>query len=159
MVTCKVGQRYGRYPGVEVPQVRHNSSIDINAPLDRVWQTLSDVRRWPDWTKSMTDVRPLDQGPLRVGSRVRVKQPRVPSATWRITRYEPGVRFDWETQFTGVHMTATHELMEAADGHVVVVLSVEQRGPLVRILGRRLAVTAKRYLDMESTGLKAASEA
>ena len=49
--------------------------IDIDAPADRVWGVLSDARAWPTWTPSVTSVEVLDDGPLRVGSRARIKQP------------------------------------------------------------------------------------
>jgi Polyketide cyclase / dehydrase and lipid transport len=139
--------------------MRHESAVDVHASLDEVWHTLNDVRRWPDWSESMTAVRPVGPGPLRVGSRIRIKQPGMPWATWRITRYEPRARFDWETRVIGVRMAATHELAETGDGRVSLVLGIEQRGPLVRLLGRRIATTAEHYLAMESAGLKAASEA
>jgi uncharacterized membrane protein len=146
-----------RRPGGD--RIRHENTVEIHAPLDHVWRVLTDIRRWPEWTASMRAVHPLQPGPLSVGSRVRVKQPRIPTATWRITRYEPSVRFDWETRLAGVGLTATHVLTETDNGRVLLGLSIELAGPLVRILGRQVSTTARRNLELESAGLRAASEA
>jgi len=140
-------------------RIRHEKTVEIHAPLDHVWRVLTDIRRWPEWTASMRAVHLLQPGPLDVGSRVRLKQPRIPAATWRITRYEPSVRFDWETQLPGVGLRAAHVLTETGNGRVLLGLSVELAGPLVRVLGRQMDTTARRNLELESAGLKAAGEA
>jgi hypothetical protein len=53
-----------------------------------------------------------------------------------------------ETPLIGVRMVATHELAETGDGRVTLVVGIELRGPLVRLLGGRIAATAER-LAME----------
>ena len=62
------------------------TSVDIAAPADVVWQTLTDVERWPTWTSSMSRVTPLDPGPLAIGHRVKIKQPSLPTAVWTVDR-------------------------------------------------------------------------
>jgi hypothetical protein len=91
----------------------------------------TDPRRWPEWTASMCALHPLRPGPPGVGSLVGVKQPGISAATWRITRYEPSVRFDWGTRLAGVGPTAAHVLGETDDGRVLLGLSVESAGSLV----------------------------
>jgi hypothetical protein len=43
-------------------------SIDIAAPPGRVWDGMSDVERWHEWTPSVKGIRLLDK-PLAPGSR------------------------------------------------------------------------------------------
>jgi uncharacterized membrane protein len=58
--------------------VEQSTSIDVEAPVQQVWEVLCDVERWPEWASTVTSVRRLDDGPLATGSPVRVEQPRIP---------------------------------------------------------------------------------
>lgn len=68
-------------------------AVEISAPPDRVWAVMSDIEAWPEWTPTVTRVELLDPGPLAVGQRARVLQPRLPAAVWRITALGPGRSF------------------------------------------------------------------
>lgn len=58
--------------------MNHEVRIRINAWPDVVWDTLADVERWPEWTRSVRSVELLD-GNLAVGHRKRIRQPMFPS--------------------------------------------------------------------------------
>ena len=57
-------------------------TVDIAAPVEKVWAAMTDVQRWSEWTPTVTSVDLLDGGPVRVGSPVRIRQPRLPAAVW-----------------------------------------------------------------------------
>ncbi len=75
--------------------MEQRAGIDVAASPDRVWDVLVDVERWPEWTESVSSVRLVDPGPLAVGSRVEISQPRIPTGTYTVTELEPGSVFTW----------------------------------------------------------------
>ena len=127
--------------------------VTIEAHADAVWAVLTDVESWPELTESISSVECLDDGPLRVGSRVRIKQPRLPVAVWTVTEYVEGQRFVWEAKGPGVRTTAKHAVLEAA-GSTNLRLEIDQHGVLGRLLGPLSIGMTRRYIDWEARGLK-----
>ena len=128
------------------------------ASPERVWEVLVDVERWPEWTDSVTSVRPLDAGPLAVGSRVEVSQPRIPTGTYTVTALEPGSAFSWEQRQPGSTVTAHHVCARLPDGGTRVELRVVMTGVVGRVVGRLYRRLTERYLAMEAAGLKLRAE-
>ena len=118
---------------------------------------MRDVDAWHEWTPSVTRAERLNGQPLAVGTRVRVRQPRLPPAVWEVTSIEASGGFTWVSVAPGVRVTARHEI-EATGSGSRVRLSIENDGPLGRWIGRLLAGTTRRYMAMEAQGLKARSE-
>jgi len=83
-------------------------TVGIPAPLPLVWSVMSDLERWPEWTASISLVKRLSPGPLQVGSRVRIHQPKLLPAFWRVTELNPGVGFTWVSRAPGVRVTARY---------------------------------------------------
>ncbi|GAA1173542.1 hypothetical protein GCM10009584_13320 [Ornithinimicrobium humiphilum] len=133
-------------------------SVEIAAPSERVWDVLSDVESWLAWTPTVTSVERLEEGPLQVGSRARVSQPRIPTTEYAVTELEPGRSFTWVATGPGVHTTARHDLEPLADGGTRVRLSVAQEGWLGSLMGRFYRGLTDRYLANEAQGLKARCE-
>jgi uncharacterized membrane protein len=129
-------------------------SVDINAPADRVWAELIDVEHWPESTVSMTSVQRLDAGAFGVGSRARIKQPKLPSLVWTVTAFEPGKEFVWESISGTVRAIAGHRLDAQPDGSVRLTLSIRQTGLFSGFVARVYAGLTQRYLNLESAGLK-----
>ena len=129
-------------------------SVDIDAPIERVWEVLSDAEHWPEWTESVTWVRRLDDGPFRPGSRVKINQPRIPTVDWTVTELDPGRSFTWVSAGPGARTTARHRLEELPEGGTRAHLAVEMAGLVGALVGRLYAGLTRRYLGMEAAGLK-----
>jgi uncharacterized membrane protein len=143
---------------VDYPRpVRFVRTVSIQAPPARVWQVMSDVEAWPSWTASVTSVELLDDGPLRVGSRARIRQPRLPVATWQVTELVPGSWFTWVARGPGLRTTGRHEVGAAGDWSTAT-LTLDQQGLLGGFMGRLTRDLTERYLRLEADGLKRRSE-
>ncbi len=138
--------------------MEQSTSIDVDAPVERVWAVLRDVERWPEWATTVTSVRRLDDGPLAVGSRARIEQPRIPPTEYEVTELEPNRSFTWVAAGPGVRTTARHLLEERGTAGTRVTLAVEQAGPVGAVMGRFYRRLTDRYLAAEAEGIKARSE-
>ena len=138
--------------------MRFEATIDVAAPAQLIFEVYTDVERWPEWTASVTSVERLDQGPLSVGSRARIKQPRLPAAVWEVTDVVAGQSFTWVggpgIVTMGSHVVAAPE----GGGPVRVTASLEQAGLLGPLLGFLTKQLTNRYLQTELRGLKARCE-
>ena len=133
------------------------TSIDIDAPPERVWSVISDVERWHEWTASITSIERLDDGPLRIGSRARVRQPQLPENRFEVTALEEGRGFSWVSTSPGLRGVGHHWIEPASKG-CRVTLGVDFRGPLAWPISLLYGRLTQRYIEMEAAGLKRRSE-
>jgi uncharacterized membrane protein len=77
--------------------VQFETTVEIEATLDKVWAILADVERWLEWTASMVRVERLGGELLALGARVRVEQPRMPTLVWKVTELDTGQSFSWQS--------------------------------------------------------------
>jgi len=131
--------------------------VDIKAQPGRVWDVIKDVERWPEWTESVRSVKRLDTGPLAVGSRARVYQPRLLPTVFRVVTLEEGRGFTWVATSAGVRATAKH-YVEPVGPHSRATLSVEFHGLLGKLTARLMRSLTEHYLELEAAGLKRRSE-
>jgi hypothetical protein len=132
-------------------------SVEIRTLSERVWGVLSDLECWPAWTPTVTNIRRVDRGPLAVGSRVRIRQPKLPPAVWQLTELDEGRGFTWVTRGPGVRVTARH-WVEAIEGGSRATLSIQFSGLLGPLVARLTRGLNERYLALEAKGLRTRSE-
>lgn len=133
-------------------------TVDIRAPARLVYEVMADVERWAEWTESIRSIKRLDAGPLALGSRTRVFQPRLLPATFKVIALEEGRSFTWVTRSLGVVATAEHRVEPVGAGSRVT-LSVRYEGALGKLVGRMMRSLTEHYLELEAAGLKQRSEA
>ena len=128
------------------------TSRHIEAPTPAVWQVLYDVARWPEWTPTIDSVERLDDGPFGVGSRAKVRQPKLPQAQWEVTEVVDGTSFTWEAKGPGMKTIARHEVVPDDSGSTVT-LSIEQTGPMGAVAARVWRSLTQRYIELEAQSL------
>jgi uncharacterized membrane protein len=138
--------------------MRFEKSIDINAPQAKAWAVVSDVERWPERTASITSVKLLNSPPFGLSSEARIHQPKLPAATWKVTRFDPPSFFEWVNQAGIATTIAGHRVVPSGEGACRLTLTLEWRGiatPLLALFYKKLT---DRYLTMECAGMKRAAE-
>lgn len=138
--------------------MRFEHTVPVQATPESVWAVLVDVESWPELTASMTSVEKLSLAPLSVGARVRIRQPKLPPATWQVTELAEPERFVWVSTGPGVRTTAVHEVTPAEGGGSRLRLELTQAGPLGGVVGRLARDMIERYLALEAEGLKRRAE-
>jgi hypothetical protein len=137
--------------------MQYSVSIDIDAPPALVAQIMCDVERWPEWTASVTSVRLDEPGPLKIGSTATIRQPRFPTARWRVSVLEPDRGFAWDNRGPGVFVRGSHFVTPRGAGSIAT-LSLDYKGLLAILVAKLTKGITFRYLKMESEGLKRRSE-
>jgi hypothetical protein len=133
--------------------------VDIDAPPAVVFDVLTDVERWSEWTESIRSIERLESGPLGEGSTARVHVAGVPAGAFHVTAFDRGRSFVWSSKpMPGVTTDAGHEV-EAAGAGSRVKLWVRTNGPLAWLLHPVMIRSAKRNVPLEAAGLKRRSEA
>ena len=133
-------------------------TVIIAAPPERVWPVVVDVDRWPERIPTVEAVERLDAGPLAVGSRTRLQQPRLPTAVWTVTELTPGSSYTWVSRSPGVTVTASHLVEPHPDGSRLT-LAVDVSGPIASIGWLLTRSLTKRYVETEAASMKRAAEA
>jgi len=83
----------------EAPVVS-SSEIIITAPLDNVWETLTEIRKWPNWQSSVTEVD--FEGSLYEGLEFTWKADGITFKS-KIHTMKPKTMFGWTGRTTGAY--------------------------------------------------------
>jgi uncharacterized membrane protein len=139
--------------------MRFEKSIDIDAPQQRVWDVLSDLDAWPQRIETVDTVELLTPAPITRGSRVRLKQPKLPEGTWDITVWDAPSYFEWTQKMTGTTSVAGHRVEALGDeGRARLTLTLDMRGLLIPIMALFYKDLTNRYMNLEAEGMKRAAE-
>jgi uncharacterized membrane protein len=133
------------------------TTVQIDAPVEVVWRLTMDVTAWPNMTPTITRVVRLDEGPLRIGSRARIKQPGQTAAVWTVTRLEQGRVFAWQTKRGWLTMTGAH-LLEPVDGGCRNTLTLDITGVGAGLFARAFGRQMLSAIETENAGFKRTAE-
>lgn len=139
--------------------MRFEKSVEIDAPQQRVWDVLSDLEAWPQRIETVDVVEVLTPPPISEGSRVRLKQPKLPEGTWDVTIWDAPSFFEWTQKTGGITSVAGHRVEALERGRARLTLTLDMRGFLIPIIALFYKGLTNRYMNLEAHGMKRAAEA
>jgi uncharacterized membrane protein len=138
--------------------MRFEKSIDIEASQQRVWDVLSDIEAWPQRIETVDSVELLTPPPITKGSRVRLKQPKLPEGTWDITVWDAPSYFEWMQKTGGTTSVAGLRVEALGEGRARLTLTLDMRGLLIPIMMLFYKDLTNRYMHLEAEDMKRAAE-
>jgi uncharacterized membrane protein len=133
-------------------------SIEIDAPQRRVWDVLSDLEAWPQRIETVDVVELLTPAPIAKGSRVRLKQPKLPEGTWDIAVWDAPSYFEWTQKTGGITSVAGHRVDALGEGRARLTLTLDMRGFLIPVIALFYKGLTNRYMNLEAEDMKRAAE-
>jgi carbon monoxide dehydrogenase subunit G len=118
--------------------MRFESSIEIDAPIKKVWALIDKLEEWPQWMPSIKKIERLSKGPLAVGSRLSVTA-KASKLTVRllmtITKFVPERNVVMEGKTLGTDLTRFYNL-EPVNGKTRVTIGGDVSGALAWLVCR-----------------------
>lgn len=134
------------------------TTTEINATTEHVWDIYTAVAIWPDWLPTVDNVDVLDGMPLKAGRRFRVTQPKLRPAVWTVEKLEPGHRFRWHSRSTGIELIADHVIDKLDSDTSQIRLSFEFKGFLGTLPGLIYGSLTHDYIHQEAQAVKSRAE-
>ena len=119
---------------------------------------LSNLEAWPQRIETVDIVELLTPAPVGEGSRVRLKQPKLPEGRWEITVWDAPSYFEFRQQSGGVTNVAGHRVEALEEGRSRLTLTLDMRGLLVPVVAPFYKGLTNRYMTIEAQGVKRAAE-
>jgi uncharacterized membrane protein len=135
-----------------------DTSIEIDASQQRVWDVLTDLESWPQRIETVDAVELLTPAPMSKGSRARLKQPKLPEGTWDVSVWDAPSYFEWTQKAGGTTSVAGHRVEALGEGRARLTLTLDMRGLLVPVMALFYKGLTNRYMNLEAEGMKRAAE-
>lgn len=133
--------------------VQYTTTLQLQVPAQRAWGVLVDVRRWPDWTPTVTAVDAPAE--LQTGQNITITQPGRRPVLYNVERLEFGRQFRWGSNRGGVRQWANHLITPDGEQACIVELTFAMTGLLGAVLGRLGASKIRAMVDAEAAALTA----
>jgi carbon monoxide dehydrogenase subunit G len=136
--------------------VRFESSIDINAPVEKVWALIDKLEEWPQWMPSIRKIERVSKGPLTAGSQLSVTA-KVSGLTVKllmtITEFVPERTVVMQGKALGTNLTRFYAL-EPVNGKAKVTIGGEASGVLAwlarwggRVISAEIGQAVKKKIE------------
>lgn len=118
--------------------MRFESSIEVDAPVNKVWALIDKLEEWPQWMPSIKKIERVSKGPLTVGSQLSVTA-RVSGFTLKllmtIIKFVPERNVVLEGKALGTRLTRFYAL-ETASGGTKITIGGDVSGALAWLARR-----------------------
>jgi len=104
--------------------------FEVEAPLQEAWQRLAEVERWPEWAPHITSVTVSPPGELGPTSSGALQIKRLGRNSFRMSVWEPPVRWEWVGGLPGVRIYYDHRFESSGPAATRLEWLVELHGPL-----------------------------
>ena len=123
--------------------MRFEADISIKATPEAIWDAVADPETWTDWTDAVYRVKKLSEGPVGIGSRLRI-------TIWciipvrlnmTITEFVPGQRVAMEGRALIARMSRYY-MLQPQNGRTRAIVGGEATGllaPLTWVIGQVLS--------------------
>lgn len=132
---------------------KFSTSITIKSSQQSVWNVLSNVAHWHEWTPTVNKVEVLNTSELKLGNRYKVFQPKLQPAEWTVNELTTS-NFTWESKAPGMHMVAEHVVKSVNANQSEVTLTFAFSGWLGNLLGKMYGKMTEEYVQTEAQSLK-----
>ncbi|MCD6391244.1 MAG: SRPBCC family protein [Dehalococcoidia bacterium] len=139
--------------------MRFESSIDINAPVEKVWALIDKLEEWPQWMPSIKKIERLSKGPLTTGSQLSVTA-KVSGLTVKllmtITEFVPERNVVMQGKALGTNLTRFYAL-EPVNGKTKVTIGGDVSGALAWLAcrgGKKVSAEIAQAVKKKIEGLE-----
>ncbi len=118
--------------------MRFESSIDINAPAEKVWTLIDKLEEWPQWMPSIKKIERVSKGPLTIGSQLSVTAKvsgLMVTLLMTITEFVPERNVVMQGKTLGTNLTRFYNL-EPVNGKTKVTIGGDVSGALAWLARR-----------------------
>jgi hypothetical protein len=155
---CRHVPTVGRPPvggGRVHDQRNRQAGLQGRRALEEAWQRLAEVERWPEWAPHITSVTVSPPGELGPTSSGALQITRLGRNTFRMSVWEPPVRWAWVGGLPGVGIYYDHRFESSGPGATRLEWLVELNGPWRRSFdlsspGCTVAISTGRSPDCRS---------
>lgn len=123
-------------------------AFDVDVPPEEAWSRLAEVERWPEWAPHIISVTVTPPGPLTPASRGSLRIRRLGTSTFRMTAWEPPLRWEWTGGLPGVRIVYDHRFTPNGEpGATTLTWTVSLEGPLSPVVRPLFARVYARNVD------------
>ena len=137
--------------------MRVESSIDIQAPAERVFAFIADIERQPEWIGAVAGVSSLSSNPAQLGTTFVLSlalMGKSADATQEVTRFEPNRVYTQSTTSGPIPTEITITLTENGSTTTVHNVTEADISSLGRLAGPLVQRTIRRQLESDLHTLK-----